>query len=189
MLVGLISDTHDNMARTRAALGRFADAGVEAVLHMGDLVSPGMVDLFGDVPTWIAQGNVDRDPAAIEAACRTVAGDAGAGAEVRYADRHDVRLGGARIGVLHGDDRTRLDSMVASGAFDLVCHGHTHAFRDERVGGGGGGHADTGADTGTDTNTAGTGTRIVNPGAVHRTSEPSVCLYDPAADALERLLL
>lgn len=178
MLVGLISDTHDNEARTRAALTRFADAGVEAVLHMGDLVSPAMVDLFGDVPTWIAQGNVDRDPAAIAAACRTVAGDAGA--DVRYADRHDVELGGARIGVLHGDDRTRLESMVASGAFDLVCHGHTHAFRDERVGGGG---ADAGADAGAP------GTRVVNPGAVHRASEPSVCLYAPADDALERLLL
>lgn len=165
MILGLISDTHNNDRRTRRALARFEAAGVEAVLHMGDLTSPEMLGLFKDVPTWIVQGNIDYDPDGIEAACRA------AGADVHYADRHEVKLGGLGIGMLHGDDADRLDSMIASGAFDLVGHGHTHAFRDAWFG----------------------KTRVVNPGAVHRTSEPGVCLYDtdahPDDAALTRVLL
>lgn len=169
MRIALIADTHDNEDRTRAALELLADRGVEALLHMGDLTSPWMVDLLcgevaaalgTDVEVWAVRGNIDRDARGIEKAAA-----ARDDVAFHFDVVHDLELGGSRIGMAHGDDATRVESMIHSGAFDLVCHGHTHAFRDERVG----------------------ETRVVNPGAVHRAPTPSVCVYETADDRLERI--
>lgn len=161
MRLGLISDTHDNEARTRVALEVFARKDVDAILHMGDLSTRAMLPLLDGWTVWIAEGNTDEDPAAIVAAARLVGGD------IAYADVHELEFDGLRVGVIHGDDEARLQGMIASGAFGLVCHGHTHRFRDERLG----------------------PTRVINPGAVHRSAEPSVCTVDTGTKALERLLL
>lgn len=160
MLLGLISDTHDNGPRTRRALEVFEEHGPQRLLHAGDLTSGEMVALFDGWQVHLAQGNVDRAKGirqAIEAQ----------GARIAYGDAHELEIDGCRIGVIHGDDGARLEGMINSGAFDLIVHGHTHTFRDQRVG----------------------STRVVNPGAVHRSSAPSVCLYDTQADELTRLHL
>lgn len=162
MLLGLLSDTHDNEKRTARAVALLEQSGAEALLHAGDVTSPHILaDHLAGWRAWVAVGNMDRNPSALR--------DAGRGANpVVAVDRvHEIEAGPARVGLVHGDDRGRLEGMVNSGRFDLVVHGHTHEFRDDRVG----------------------STRVVNPGAVHRTSEPSVCLYDPADDALDRLPL
>jgi putative phosphoesterase len=39
-LIGIISDSHDNMDAIRKAVGFFNNSDVKAVLHAGDLVSP-----------------------------------------------------------------------------------------------------------------------------------------------------
>lgn len=160
MRIGLISDTHDNRSRTEQALARLAEREPELLLHAGDLASGAMVPLFDGWRVLLAQGNVDR--------VRSIRGAIEEhGVEIAYDVKHELDAGAARIGVIHGDDAGRLEGMVNSGAFDLVVHGHTHTFRDERLG----------------------ATRVVNPGAVHRASPPSVCLYDAAEDALERIEL
>jgi len=40
MLIGVLSDTHDNLPMVRKAVRFFAEAGVEALLHAGDFVAP-----------------------------------------------------------------------------------------------------------------------------------------------------
>ncbi len=40
MKIGILSDSHDNLPMIAAALKRFTDEGVEAVLHAGDYVAP-----------------------------------------------------------------------------------------------------------------------------------------------------
>ncbi len=160
MLLGLISDTHDNGSRTRRALELLEDHDPHRLLHAGDLSTGEMVPLFEGWRVHLAQGNVDRAKdiqQAIEAQ----------GARIAYSDSHALEVDGCRIGVVHGDDGARLEGMINSGAFDLIVHGHTHTFRDQTVG----------------------STRVVNPGAVHRSSAPSVCLYDTQVDELTRLLL
>jgi uncharacterized protein len=42
MLIGLISDTHNKVARTYRALRTFQKLGVKAILHCGDLTRPQM---------------------------------------------------------------------------------------------------------------------------------------------------
>jgi len=160
MRLGLISDTHDNRDRTRKALGLLEDADVEALVHAGDLNTARLVPMLEGWRVWLAQGNVDH-PTRIQQAIEDNAVD------VDYGVRHQIEVGPARVGLIHGDDESRLEGMVNAGAFDLVVHGHTHEFRDERIG----------------------DTRVVNPGAVHRASPPSVCVWDAETDELERLLI
>lgn len=163
MLLGLLSDTHDDVHATRRALAWFREADVDHVLHLGDVTSPATLELFDGLRLHVVRGNMDHDAAGIRRAAEAL--DPAAS----FDDVHDLVLGDRRVGMIHGHDHPRLAGMVQSGAFDLVLHGHTHVFRDERAG----------------------PTRIVNPGAVHgpRDGTPSVCLYDPEADALERVLL
>lgn len=159
--LGLMSDTHDDRARTERAIAIFEERAVEAIGHLGDVTSPAIVEMLDGWEAWICRGNMDkRWSPVVEAAER-------ADPPIDCGDAFELELGGARIGLIHGHEATRLESMVAAGGFDLVCHGHTHSFRDERVG----------------------GTRVVNPGALHRASTPSVCIYETAGDALERVEL
>lgn len=162
MRLGLLSDTHDNVERTRRALSILEDEGAEVLIHAGDVTSPRIVSEHLDGwRAWVALGNMDRDPRGLR--------EAAAACDPTVAvDRvHELELGGARVGLVHGDDRARLEGMVNGGAFDLIVHGHTHDFRDDRVG----------------------DTRVVNPGAVHRSAEPSVCTYEAGEDVLERIPL
>ncbi len=158
MRVGLISDTHDNTPRTREAISLLEDRAPELLLHAGDLNTGALVPLFEGWRVFLAEGNVDRPTSIRDAIVEH-------GVEMHYDAVHHVEAGPARIGLIHGDDAGRLEGMINSGAFDLVVHGHTHEFRDERVG----------------------QTRVVNPGAVHRAKTPSVCVWDAETDELERL--
>lgn len=160
MLVGLIADTHDNRSRTEHALELLDERAPEALLHAGDLMTGKLVPLFSRHWTWVAEGNMDQPDAIREAVEET-------GVDLTYGPKHDVEIGDASIGLIHGHDKRRLQGMIESGAYDVVVHGHTHEFRDERIG----------------------STRVVNPGAVHRASTPSVCIYNVEEDTLERIEL
>jgi putative phosphoesterase len=78
----------------------------------------------------------------------------------------EIEVAGKRIAFTHGHRISELDRLLASKP-DYLLHGHTHLARDERIG----------------------GTRIVNPGALHRAVPHSVALLDPAADRLVPIVL
>lgn len=160
MRIGLLADTHDATEPTAEALSRLEDAGAEVLLHAGDLITDRTIPLYEGWTVWMAQGNGDW-PERIEQAIAEHEVD------VRYASEHALELDGARVGLIHGAYDGQLERMIADGGHDLVVHGHTHRFRDERIG----------------------GTRVVNPGAVWRAQRPSVCLYETRKDTLERFSL
>jgi uncharacterized protein len=61
---------------------------------------------------------------------------------------------GRKIAFLHGDDQRMLQDLISSQKWDLVCYGHTHKAAWSFCG----------------------RTLVVNPGALHRTSAPSVAI-------------
>ena len=161
MLIALLSDTHDNAAATRAALALLAPHQPAAYIHAGDLVEPDMLDLFADLPPesfHFVFGNNEFDhPALIARAAELQLHCHG-----RFAD---LTLAGKRIAVTHGHDPKVLEQSLFSHQYDYLIHGHTHVRRDERRG----------------------RTRIINPGALHRTRAKSVVLLDLATDTLRFL--
>jgi putative phosphoesterase len=145
MLLGVVSDTHGDIARTRAAVQMLDSLGVEAVLHCGDIGTPEIVAMFAPWPTHFVFGNCDYDrktlTRAIERAGQTCHGNFG-----------DLQLEGVRIALLHGHDDDLLQASITGDCFDLVCHGHTHVVRQELCG----------------------KSLVLNPGAVHRANPHTI---------------
>jgi len=122
MLVGVMSDTHDDIVQTKKAVARFNREGVEHVLHAGDFVSPFMIDTLKELaaPLTGVFGNNDGDRLLLERKSALLPSMKISGTFAR------TDLGGMRIALLHGNDRELLDTLSGCGSFDLLVYGHTH---------------------------------------------------------------
>ena len=159
MRIGILSDTHDQVARTRRAVSLLTQAGAEALIHCGDLTIPDVVDEFLGVPTSFVFGNCDYDQADLRRAMKRI--------KATCLDLGGlVTLGDRRIAVTHGHSDAELHRLTALEP-DYLFTGHTHHRRDVRKG----------------------PTRFINPGALYRASTWTVALLDLDADELQTLTL
>ncbi|WP_280587467.1 YfcE family phosphodiesterase [Halorubrum sp. Boch-26] len=130
MRVGIVSDTHDDLAAVEAAVALFDREGVDAVVHCGDFVAPFSVtpfDVGGDDPDagfdfHAVRGNNDGEWAVQSTveAFGTYLGEAGTLSFGRKGTAVDVA-------VTHGTSGVVVDALVDCGDYDYVFHGHTHA--------------------------------------------------------------
>ena len=121
MIIGAMSDTHDRLDAVNKAISLFNSQDVADVLHAGDLVSPFVVPLFSKLKAKLhyVWGNNEGDRDYI----RVRLADIG----VRpLGDFAALELGGKKIALLHGTREEVVDSLVKSGAYDLVVRGHNH---------------------------------------------------------------
>jgi putative phosphoesterase len=161
MLIGVMSDTHDNIVQTNKAVSTFNSLGVEHVLHAGDFISPFMIDSLKELaaPLTGVFGNNDGDRVLLERKSGMLPSMKITGTFAR------IDLGGMRIGLVHGNDRELLETLVACGSLDLLVYGHTHRpkIRNEES------------------------LLVVNPGEVygHLTSRSTVALVDTGKRSAE----
>ncbi len=148
MRIGILSDTHGHLPRALLAVEQLAHLEVDLVIHCGDIGSPTIIDLFASWPTHFVFGNVD-DPQTL----RKLIAQAGQTCHERFGQ---LRLHGKRIAFLHGDDHRLLRETTESGHWNLVCCGHTHRA----------------------TIAEHNHVLVVNPGALYRTTQPSVAVVD-----------
>jgi putative phosphoesterase len=114
-IIGLISDTH-GLVRPEVAR---ALAGVEMILHAGDVGGPSVLAALNQIaPTEAVYGNVDdpHDPA--------------------LARERVVSLGGVTIHVSHGHEigSPTAEKLAACYTGDVLVFGHTHRAVVVRVG-------------------------------------------------------
>jgi putative phosphoesterase len=128
MIIGVLSDTHDNLANIQKAVDLFSMNGVEAIIHGGDFCSPFTLAVFKPlaekgVKMHAVFGNNDGD--------RVLLTRRGEG----FCSFSDgvciVTLGGRRIIVMHYPDVA--EDLFRLGDYDLVIHGHNHQARVEGV--------------------------------------------------------
>jgi hypothetical protein len=104
MKIGVISDTHGLLRREVAP----ALAGVERILHLGDVGKPAILqELEKIAPVTAIRGNVDR-----EGLCG------------KLPETDVLLLGGRYVYMLHDLNTLHLDP--AAGKFAAVLFGHTH---------------------------------------------------------------
>jgi putative phosphoesterase len=116
MLIGIMSDTHDNLPLVRKAIDLFNQKKVEYVIHAGDYTSPFTLKLFKDLRCKYVGifGNNDGD--------KVLLLDRAEG-NIRN-QPHIFTLNDRKIVVMH--EHQVADALADSGHFDLVVYGHTH---------------------------------------------------------------
>ena len=134
MLIGIVSDTHDDLAALGAAVDLFESAGVDAVVHCGDFVAPFSVTPFDiggdDAPEFYAvRGNNDGEWA-VESTVESFGeylGEAGTLSFDSRAGDTGAEPDSVDVAVTHGTSAVVVDALVDCGDYDYVFHGHTHA--------------------------------------------------------------
>ena len=116
MIIGILSDSHDDMDAIAKVVELFNAEGVAQVLHAGDIVSPFTFDLFRDLraPLDGVFGNNDGDRLLLRER---------SGGRV-HVQPHFVTPGDLRGVVVH--EPPLVPALERSGEFDLVVFGHTH---------------------------------------------------------------
>lgn len=126
MILGVISDTHDDVESLEVALQLFASRAVDRVIHLGDLVSPFTLKpiVQSGIPTILLRGNNEAEfklaVDALEADNVTF-----------YTSPTETWLGDRKAILFHGFGSLSLTKKVAellarSGEYELVLYGHTH---------------------------------------------------------------
>lgn len=127
MRIGVVSDTHDRLTNVERIVNLFNEAGVERVIHTGDLTKTAVLEEFArlDAPLFGVFGNNDlENHPRLEVDARRL------GLNFVLPPR-TLDWAGRRILVLHDPE----DAAVSwSGGIDLVLHGHTHRHRHEQQG-------------------------------------------------------
>jgi len=121
MVIGAMSDTHDRLDAVDKAVSFFNSQQVTEVLHAGDLVSPFVAPLFSKLQAKLhyVWGNNEGDHEFIKVRF------AGIGISP-LGDFTALQLGGKKIALLHGTHQEIVDSLIESGAYDLIVRGHSH---------------------------------------------------------------
>ena len=149
MKIGIISDTHDQVERTTAAIALLQAQGVEFILHCGDITEPMMIPLFTEVPTHFVWGNCDYQRIGMAEQMRAI------GSEL-HEPFGEMNIEGIDLAWIHGDDKRLYAGLVHGDGYDFIFHGHTHVAGESKVG----------------------RTRIINPGAMTRAERKTVAVLE-----------
>lgn len=130
MRLGVISDTHDNVAAIEEAVELFEDRDVDTLVHCGDYIAPLMVPYFEGFEIHGVLGNNDGDIDAIEQQFMELGGESRL--HGRYAE---LEFDGTSVFVLHGDQGMDVvDERAETGGYDYLLYGHFHAAELRDVG-------------------------------------------------------
>lgn len=157
-MIGIISDTHDNVPAIIKAVEIFKEKNVELVLHLGDIIAPITIPYFKGLNMKFIKGNNDGDVDNLIPKINEINGEWLN--EISELNVDDKKL----FGLCHGHNEEVLNEMINSERFDYVVTGHTHEKRDEKIG----------------------KTRVINPGTCYAgTKEHTIALLDLDEDKVE----
>ena len=163
MKIAVVSDSHDQIPNLRQAVTLANERGCVLLIHCGDLISPFMLEELAAFAgaVHLIYGNNAGDQHLISSACSgrfpslTHHGVLGA-----------LEAGGRKIAFTHYPQMAR--GLAAQGDFDVVCCGHNHRYRVEKIG----------------------GSLLVNPGELlGKDAQPSFVVLDTATLEVERVVV
>ncbi|MCC6126218.1 MAG: YfcE family phosphodiesterase [Pirellulales bacterium] len=109
-------------------------------------VGPGVMHELRGFIAHFVRGNTDSEEGLRQALCSEQ--------QTFHGHLGELEFAGRKIAFLHGDDERALRDLISSQKWDLICHGHSHK----------------------ESRTVCGRTLVLNPGALHRTSAPSVAI-------------
>ena len=158
MKLGILSDTHNNNNGTLDVLEILKKEGVREIIHCGDMTSYDTASLFKDFVIHHVRGNNDFDMLSIGIAVDEC--QPGSTSGELYTGLYDGKL----VAALHGHNYGQYASLIKTGKYAYIFHGHTHRRGADRDG----------------------DTVVVNPGAIGGAyrGKRSFCILDTITDEL-----
>lgn len=119
-MIGIMSDSHDNMAAIRSAVEFFNAKKVSLVLHAGDIISPFTVSELSKLKCRICcvYGNNDGERRVLAEKLAAIGSEAD---EFMVLEQE-----GAKICLYHGTHEDIVSALAESGRYDVVVRGHLH---------------------------------------------------------------
>ncbi|MFQ5591518.1 MAG: metallophosphoesterase family protein [Phycisphaerae bacterium] len=155
MLLGILSDSHGRHLVVRRAIKLLDSLGVGHLIHCGDVGGMEVFDEMVGRECTFVWGNTDQPCPSLEAYLD------GVGIRVPDGVPKLLEFDGKRLAVFHGHEREFSSAPYALDV-DYILHGHSHQARDDSL----------------------NGTRLINPGALHRANPKTVATLDTRTDEL-----
>jgi len=164
MLIGIMSDAHDQFQGVKDALRVFSSRDVSLILFAGDMIGSGNCYTFQDlgIPIKLVYGNNDGDRVGLAREFSRMGGE-------YLGDFGEIEADGLRIALMHGTEEPLVRAVLASQLYDVLVRGHNHIFEVSRHG----------------------KTLLVNPGEIwgHLTGYSTVAILDTSSLKVERVEL
>lgn len=139
MIIGVVSDTHDDIENTEKAVAKFKENNVDFVIHLGDYISPPTLKLFQGLKVVGVFGNNDGYKEGLIKTFNQIGG------EIK-GDFGVVEIDNLKMALFHGEFSEVPVALAKSGEYDVVFYGHSHQFEQSTYG----------------------DTLLLNPGSCHR---------------------
>ena len=125
MLIGVVSDTHNNLKNIKQIISLFNNEDVCSVIHTGDIANEKALKEFSNLNTELigVYGNNDRNESGLNDIAK------------KYSFKFQnppksIKIFGKKITIFHEPEE--IDSFIIKNPeVDLILHGHTHRYRNE----------------------------------------------------------
>lgn len=126
MILGIMSDSHDNLTAIDRALNMFRKYDINILIHLGDIISPFAFSKILSFPTKIivVLGNNDGD--IIQLKEMAIKGGA-----ILKQFMHTINIANKKILLVHGYGskeytKNYIEALAIAGFYDIILYGHTH---------------------------------------------------------------
>jgi putative phosphoesterase len=118
-MIGIMSDSHDNLDAIRKAVNAFNHAEVDLVIHAGDMISPFTSKEIKKLNCEFKAvfGNNDGERDGLRHFFKGIC---------YHNDFQELEIKGKRFVVIHGTNEDVVDALIKSEKYDVVIRGHTH---------------------------------------------------------------
>ena len=124
-MIGIISDTHDNVFAINKAVEILKERKAQVVLHLGDIIASKTVLYFNGLPIKFLRGNCDGDIERVKEKIKEINGEF-------LGSFYELSIENKKIALIHAPDKIK--ELALSNKYDYILHGHTHQKRDELIG-------------------------------------------------------
>ena len=128
MLIGVVSDTHNNLKNIHKIVNIFNNHNVELVIHTGDITNIKSLQCFSELKATFTGvfGNNDLNEPGLKELCK----------ELNFEFQNPpmiLNLLGIKVGVFHEPDNIKC-FLKKEESLSLIFHGHTHRYKHEKLG-------------------------------------------------------
>ncbi len=124
MLIGVVSDTHNNLKNIDQIISLFNKEGVEVVIHTGDIANAKALRKFSLLSSNLVgvYGNNDRNEIGLEEEAKKYSFDFDPPPKI-------IKLSNKKIAIFHEPEL--IEATLAKNLdIDIVLHGHTHRYKE-----------------------------------------------------------